>query len=262
VGFGNAHFLTGDDRYLDGWRKQIDLVNAQKKEVDGRVLYPHMHGDRGWYAYSPQKYNDGATELWYWSMRPEDRARLPRSGWLAFLEGADRDYPERALRADFGTIRRKVVGLRADRTTPDTRLADDPMEFNPATVETLAQLVLGGILPGRTGSILHCRVRHFDPTTRRAGLPEDVGVLVESMTAAETALVLVNLNATESRTLIVQAGGYAEHQFTAVVQDGREVNVDRPDVAFRLAPGSGARIVLKMRRYANAPTLAFPWDRS
>jgi hypothetical protein len=261
VGFGNAYFLTGDDRYLDPWRKQIDLVNAQKKVVKGREMYPHMYGDEGWYAYSPQRYADGVTELWYWSMRPDDRARLAPSGWLAFLEGRDPGYAERALRADFGTIRRAVAGFRADPTTPDTRLADDPMPYNPAAVGTLVQLVLGGIRPGRTGSILHCRVRHFDPDRRRAGLPEDVAALVESMSGDETKLVLVNINQSEPRTVIVQAGGYAEHQIESVALLGREVPVGRPDVTVRLAPGSGARMVLKMRRYANQPTLAHPWER-
>ena len=262
IGFGNAHFLTGDDRYLDPWRKQIDLVNAQKK-VDGagRETYPHMHGDQGWYAYSPRKYDDGALELWYWSMRPEDRLRLPTTGWLAYLEGRDPGYPERSLRGDFGTIRRKVAGMRQDTTTPDTRLADDPMEFNPATVGTLVQLMLGGILPGRTGSILHCRVRHFDPKARRAGLPEDVAALVESMSADEVKLVLVNVGQVEPREVIVQAGGYAEHQFISVALDGREIPADRPDITVHLAPGAGARLVLKMRRYANSPTLSPPWDR-
>ena len=33
-GFGNAYLLTGDDRYLDAWRKQIDAVNAQAKAVE------------------------------------------------------------------------------------------------------------------------------------------------------------------------------------------------------------------------------------
>src|SRR5262245_6228674 len=33
-GFLNAYLLTGNDKYLDGWRKQIDKVNAQKKTID------------------------------------------------------------------------------------------------------------------------------------------------------------------------------------------------------------------------------------
>jgi hypothetical protein len=261
IGFGNAHFLTGDDRYLEPWRKQIELVNAQKKVVDGRELYPHMHGDKGWYAYSPQRYAEGALELWYWSMRRDDRERLTTAGWLAYLDGRDPGYPERALRADFGAIRHKVAGMREDMTTPDTRLADDPMPFNPATVETLTHLTLGGILPGRTGSILHCRLRHFDPQARRAGLPEDAAALVESLSADETTLVLVNVNPSDPRTVVVQGGGYAEHQIISIALDGREVAVDRPDVTIHLAPGAGARLLFKMRRYVNAPTLELPWDR-
>src|SRR5207244_1505713 len=46
-GFLNAFFLTGDDRYLEPWRKQADAVNAQKKTVEGREQYPTMYGDSG-----------------------------------------------------------------------------------------------------------------------------------------------------------------------------------------------------------------------
>ena len=33
------------------------------------------------------------------------------------------------------------------------------------------------------------------------------------------------------------------------------------DVTVRLAPGAGATLTLAMTRYANQPTVAFPWDR-
>src|SRR5262249_36550151 len=72
AGFGNAYLLTGDDRWLDPWRKMIDLVNAQGKMIDGRMAYPHMHGDQGWYHFTPEKYSHGALEIWYWSMAEAD----------------------------------------------------------------------------------------------------------------------------------------------------------------------------------------------
>ena len=75
------------------------------------------------------------------------------SGWLAFLEGGNPGYPEAALRGEFATIRRKVEAMRLDTTTPDTRLADDPMAFNPATVGALVQLMLGGLPPKHQGEI-------------------------------------------------------------------------------------------------------------
>lgn len=262
TGFGNALMLTGDQRYVDVWRNQIDAVNAQGKRVDGRMMYPRMYGDSGWYAYGPAKYSQGAFEVWYWSMDPSDLERLPRSGWLAYLEGNNPDYPERALRGDFETLRRKVSGMRADTTTPDTRLSDDPMRYNPATVGNLINLMLGGFHPGHKGQVLHCRLRYFDPVLRRAGLPEDVAALVETLSADDCTVTLVNVSQSKPRTVVVQTGGYGEHQCTGVTVDGREISVDAPYFTVRLEPGAGTRLVVRTERYANRPTLALPWDRA
>jgi hypothetical protein len=260
VGFGNAYLLTGDDRYLDVWRRQIDAVNGQKKVIDGKTTYPRMYGDQGWYDFAPQKYEHGTSEIYYWSMRPEDRERLAGRGWLAFLESQDPGYPERALRADFASIRGKVAGMRQDKTTRDTRLADDPMAFNPATVATLIELTLGGIYPGHRSGPLHCRVRYFDPETKRAGLPEDVGALVEGLTASETTLTLVNVNQSQPRTVILQGGAYGEHQWESVRLDGKESKINASHFTLKLEPGAGGRLTLKTKRYANQPTLLMPWD--
>jgi hypothetical protein len=253
--------LTGDDRYLDVWRRQIDAVNAQKKVIDGKTQYPRMYGDQGWYDFTPRKYDNGALELYYWSMRKQDRDRLSGGGWLAFLEGHDPGYPERALRAGFDAIRGKVAGMRRDTTTPDTRLADDPLEFNPATVGALIELTLGGIYPGHRGGPLHCRVRYFDPRRRRAGLPEDVAALVEGLLATETTLTLVNVHQSEPRQVIVQAGGYGEHRWESATIDGKTVRIDGSHFTVNLGPGSGGRLVLKVKRHASEPTLMMPWDR-
>jgi hypothetical protein len=153
-----------------------------------------------------------------------------------------------------------VQWLRNDPTTPDTRLSDDMNHINPATTETLTQLMLGGLPTGRMGFPLHARLRYFDPVQRRAGLPEDVAALVEKLTADETVVSLVNVNQIEERTVVVQGGAYAEHQINSVEIDGQTVTVDGASFAVRLAPGCGTRLVLKMQRYANQPTLAFPWD--
>jgi hypothetical protein len=261
VGFGNAYLLTGDDRYLDVWRRQIAAVNSHKKVVDGKPQYPRMYGDQGWYDFAAQKYEHGAFELYYWSMRPEDRERLSGNGWLAFLESHDPGYPERALRADFATIRGKVAGMRRETTTRDTRLADDPMEFNPATVKTLIELMLGGIYPGHRGGPLHCRVRYFDPIARKAGLPADVGALVEGLAGSETTLTLINLNQSQPRQVIVQGGAYGEHQWESVRANGKEVPIHGAHFTLKFGPGAGGTLVLKTKRYANQPTLLMPWDR-
>ncbi|MBI3462938.1 MAG: hypothetical protein HY000_07735 [Planctomycetes bacterium] len=261
TGFGNALLLTGDPKYVDLWRNQIKAVNANAKRIDGRMMYPKMFGDEGWYAFDPEPYSVGALEIYFWSMKREDRERVGRDPWLDFLDGRNPDYPERALRADFARIRERVAGQRADSSTPDTRLADDPMKYNPASVRSLIELMLGGLHPGHQASPLHCRLRYFDPAQRRPGMPEDVGALVEKLGDRELTVQLVNINQSEPRDVIVQTGCYGEHLCTAVAIDGREVALNQPYFRVRLAPGAGSRVVVKTNRYASTPTLWRPWDR-
>lgn len=262
IGFGNAYLLTGDDRYLDTWRKMIDLINGQSKVVDGKKMYPHMYGDQGWYEFTPEKYDQGAFDLWHWSMSDTDRQRLPETGWLAYLSGKAPRFAEESLQRDFATIRDKVTAIREDTTTPDTRLADDPLNKNPATIQTLNQLMCGGAHPGRRGTVLHARLRYFDPISRRAGLPSDVGALIDTMTSDSTVVSLVNVNQIEPRTVVIQAGAYGEHQFKNVSVDGAKATpMDSNALTVHLQPGTGTRISLTTKRYANQPTLSLPWDR-
>jgi hypothetical protein len=108
---------------------------------------------------------------------------------------------------------------------------------------------------------LHSRFRYFDPVRRRAGLPEDVGALVEKLEADAATLTLVNVSPVEARTVVVQAGGYGEHRFESADVNGKTQMIAGPLLNVRLEPGSGARIRFRMARYVNPPTLAQPWDR-
>ncbi len=259
-GFGNAYLLTGDDRWLDPWRRMIDKVNSQgKKSASGAMTYPHMYGDKGWYDFSAEKYKHGAEEIWYWSMKDTDLARLPDGGWPAFLQGKSPNYAEQVLRQDLDAIRKKGAAMRADESTPDTRLADDSMRFNPATVANLVRLMLGGLHHGNRTLVLHSRVRYFDPVKRRPGVPADVAALVEKMTADVTVLTLVNVSPVHSRRVIIQAGAYGEHQFTTATTDGTTMTVNGPHLEVELDPGAGAQIKLGTKRYAHPPTLDWPW---
>jgi hypothetical protein len=261
MGFMNAYVLTGDDRYLEAWRRQADVINAQAKTVDGKKVYPRMHGDQGWYAWTPEPHTANALEIYFLSMKPSDRERVPANEWLDYLDGKNPGYPEEALRRDLDRIRQRAQAMRSDPTTPDTRLADDPMKFNPASVTSLVHLALGGLHLRSLGTILPCRLRYFDPVARRAGLPEDVAALVERMTGGGATLWLVNTNPLRERTVTVQAGGYAEHRFGEVREGERTLPVDGSSFTVRLAPGAGGRLELGMKRFSNPPTLRFPWDR-
>jgi hypothetical protein len=268
-GFANALMLTGDQSFVGVLRRQLDNIYAQKKVENGKTLLPQMYGDpkgyheRGapsWYHYTGNLFQDRLTEIYFWSMDRKDLERVPVRGFVAFLEGKNPEYPVQALQAELGSVRQNVNEMDTDITTADTRLADYLMGFNPVATTALTNLTMGAYLAGNIWS-LHGRFRYFDPLQRRAGLPDDVGALVEKLEAAAATLVLVNVDAVEPHTVVVQAGAYGEHRFDSVEVNGKTQTITGPLLNVRLEPGSGARLRFHMARYVNPPTLAQPWDR-
>lgn len=266
-GFANGLLMTGKQSYIDTWRGVIEGVNANAKQIDGQMQYPYMHGDEGWFDYRPNPFSSGALEVWYWSQDRQDLERVRGDGWVSYLEGNNPGYPESAIEQDLERLRQKLERMRADTTTPDTRLSDDMNPINPATTESLTRLMLGGLPTGRSCHALHCRLRYFDADRRRAGLPEDVGALVEKLGNDEVTVSLVNASPLCERTVVVQGGAYAEHRLDDVTVTDNTARVTqaygagRSAFAVRLAPGCGAQLKIALKRYANPPTFAFPWDR-
>ncbi len=260
-GFGNAILVSGDMRYVDAWGAMLDQINGQMRVIDGVPCYPHMYGDDGWYHYRPDRYLHGALDLYYWSMREQDRARVADDPWVRFLHGESPGYPHEALRADFETIRSRVQeGITKEMLTPDTRLSDNPNPYNPATVGTLVRLMLGGLPTGNAAFPLQARVRYFDPQRRRAGLPLGVAALVEQMDATSATVMLVNLDPTRAKSVVIQGGGYGEHRILDAEIDRRTLPVNGTWCTVRLAAGCGGRVTLRMARYGAQPRLDLPWD--
>jgi hypothetical protein len=269
-GFGNAYLVSkGDPGFVATLRKQMENLYAQKKVINGKTMLPNGYGDpRGhkftggkeeWYNYTPHLFTNRLLEIYLWSLDPKDRQNLPADPWLSFLDGKDAAYPERALRQELETVRHKMAEIQSDDTSADTRLADYLMGFNPAATDALSKLTLGSYLTGNIWT-LHARVRYFDPVRRRSGLPDDVAALVEGFTADTVSVRLVNVSSVEAREVSVQAGAYGEHQILSASVGGKTINVNGPAVKVRLAPGAGDRLELRVKRYANEPTLRQPWD--
>jgi hypothetical protein len=269
-GFSTAYLLTGDKKYIDALRTQVNKFYENAKVADGRPLLPTMYGDpkgyryKGqaeWYRWRPFAPNDRLTEIYLWSMDRKDLERIPQEGWIGYLEGKNPNHPEEALQGAFDRLRRNLHNIRTDPTSPDTRLADWLLGFSPAQTDELTELMLGGYFSNGKLWTLHSRLRYFDPDERRSGPPKDVAALVDNMTADSVAVTLVNTSQAHARTVTVQAGGYGEHQFNSVTVNGKMTPIDHPYVTVRLEPGAGDRLEFKMQRYANQPTLAQPWDR-
>lgn len=270
--FMGALLMSGDQRYIDLWRRQTARINAAARTIDGVSHVPTMYGADGWYGWKPGPYRTNGFEIWYMSQRAEDRTAAGDHPWIGFLEGRDPAYAERAIEADLKRVAERVTLREGDTTTPHTRLADWPIGINPASVTSLVQLMTGGLhiarppwsktSPPQGGVPLHCRLRYFDPAARRAGVPLQVAALVHSLSDTATEVTLVNLDPKSARSVIVQGGAYGEHRIDSVTIEGRTVAAGGRDVTVRLEPGCGVRLRLAMTRYALRPTLSFPWDRA
>ena len=138
-------------------------------------------------------------------------------------------------------------------------IADNPSP--PTTVYTkgLTQVTMGAPQSVYTGGLLRATVRYFDTDRTRPGLPPDVAALVDKLGADSAGLQLVNLNAGETRNLIVQAGAFAEHEFVELAHEEQTIQVESKYFAVQLPPGTSIRLDVGMRRFAHRPTYAFPW---
>jgi hypothetical protein len=58
-----------------------------------------------------------------------------------------------------------------------------------------------------------------------------------------------------------ESAGCFPHQCVAVEAGARKVAVGAPHFSVRLTPVSVGSMTITMKRYANQPTAAFPWDR-
>ena len=165
------------------------------------------------------------------------------------------------MRADLASVRRKVLAMRKDKTTPDTRLADDPMKYNPASVASLVRLACGGLPTNKQGLVFHTRLRYFDPIQRRAGLPPDCAALIERLEDETVLVTVVNTNQLEPRTVTIQAGSYAEHSIELVSTGAGDFAPTGRSITVKLMPGCGKTLHILTPRYTKTPTLAFPWSR-
>jgi hypothetical protein len=199
-------------------------------------------------------------------MKDQDVSRVADHPWVKYVRGENADYPMLALNRDYATMKRHVTAFRADKTTPQTRLADNELNNDPAigTVDALMQLMMGCIPRpdgGSDGGLISARLRYFDPTARRAGLPPDVGALVSRLSDDSTTVTFVNLSISEPRTFIVQGGAYAEHEIESVTMDGKQTDVGSTFFTVTLGPGCGGAMTIRMKRYAAEPTEKMPWAR-
>ena len=240
----------------------------------------------GWFEFMPMHPSDVA-HLWGMSMQDEDQDRAVQiarkvgskfdinawhhtkdqggrdGGWLAYMRGDFPEYPESILNHNLSQVQQRLNFMENDDEDPAGYGDAYFQRRNPVTCEGLVELTCGGPLPHYNGGLLVTRVRHYDPQEKRPGLPADVAALVTKLTSNTTELELVNLNVSEARDVIIQAGSMGEHNFTtARTKDDNGENtvaVDGSYLQVHLPPNTQIELEVGMERFVNAPSYKQPW---
>jgi hypothetical protein len=279
--------LTGDFSHLDLPRSQLDLIWSQGRTEDGVFQIPHRYGDGGWFDYRPPDPRFFIF-LHHISQNPQDLERIQRfenqhgwpavkgrfgkgpiqyatPPWFSYLSGQNPSYPERSLNVTLDEIARRLGSIENDDL-------DDAPSWNvhhwqkrdPVMVGPLAQQTMGADWLYH-GGLVQARLRYFDPLKRRPGLPDEVAALIDDITSESVKLTIVNLNAHDEKEVLIQGGAFAEHAFGDVQLLGESqspIPIDGNAFQVHLVPGAQANLEIRMKRFVNQPTYAFPWDRA
>jgi len=289
--------LTGDFKYLELLRSQLNVLldNSITRE-DGQLLVPRRYDEKGWCLTQPEvsvlsgpapmrvqelahlyhaslsqgdyelvcRVRDGDVER-DWNEIPGNAANEKNGGETElarfnYYDGKNPGWPEQILRAEYGWSLQHLQNMRDDDRSRSERIEVNHFPENPVLTKGLTQVMLGAPQSVFNGGLLRAQVRYFDADRQRPGVPEDVAVLVDELAAERTGIQLVNLSATEDRTVIVQAGAFGEHQFTHVSgDDGDGIQVDGRHFTVHLPPSTAIRVEAGMARFANDPSYVFPW---
>lgn len=259
------------DPYVVGhlWHLSMDSSDWRRLE---RLHAGAQHGPHAYaYADSPHPPAPGAEE-WHpdgpadwnrvWDDLSGNKFVENEPAHLRWLAGTNPGWPDAMLDVSATQVRRAVERLEGDYE--HDWASQTVTAQNPVMVAGLAQMTMGAPFQGFNGGLLVARLRYFDATRCRPGLPEDVAALVERLEADRTIVQIVNTSGTHERHLVIQAGAYGEHTFTHIAWGDGEARqrheLGGQAVTLVLAPGAGTRLELGMACYVNEPTYTFPWD--
>lgn len=300
IALGKRMRLTDSDTSI----RRRWLAHLGPAAEQDTLLVPYRHSDRGWFDWNPVQ-TSVPMALWHYTADPDDRARIDAlrsaSGypwqrvrafrdkeeagheepWYAYLAGDAPDYPAAGLAAAHAQARRRLA-LMEQLAGQEVREPDIHrwQNLNPVVTEVLTQLTWGGPQVVYNGGMAQARLRYYDAARRRPGLPPDVAALVTCIDPDATSVTLVNLSGTGSRTVIVQAGAFAEHDIIAARYEAADpgwtgshgdyvpgaqersahrAKVDGPWLDVILPPGCEISLTLALAMRVRTPALRTPW---
>ncbi|MER5986566.1 hypothetical protein [Streptomyces sp. NPDC001787] len=254
-------------------------------DADRTLMVPQRHNDSGWFDFTVMP-GQLPVSLWHFSRESQDQERIERlragarwdwrtvhtqrikdeagheEPWYEFLQGRNPGFPERMLRSALDSCAERVEAIENDPVDPavgpDILDIHHWQDLNPVVTEALLQLTTGSPQVLYNGGLAHMHLRYHDAAGQRPGLPADVAALVSDIRPDRTVVELVNLGGT-ARSLVVQAGSFAEHvMHTAQVDDGPARDVGGPYCRVELPGGTQVRLTITMTLRGGRPTCDAP----
>lgn len=247
------------------------------------ILVPQRHANAGWHDYQVVQ-AALPTHMWFMSDAAEDLDRLDRlqtessydwavvrefrdkeeagheEPWIAFLNGANADYPEQILTVALNLSRARSLVIERDSDEPKDDI-DAWQRVNPVLTEALMQLTCGAPQVLYNGGLLQCRLRYSDRLRDRPGLPPGVAALVGSIQRGDTRVTLVNTDPEQARALRIQAGAFAQDRIVSVTLGAHRTVLDARYLDVDLEPGAQIELSLEIEPGAFEPSYSPPSSR-
>ena len=272
----DGQMIVPSRRTADGWDSDTSGPPKPMRMLELAHLY-HMSMSKD--DYQLIAYIRDGDVIRSWTDVPsqgEKNDGLTETARFNYYDGKLPNWPEKALSADYALALRDHESLRNESRDPETLIVQNASIPSGVYTKVLTQVTMGAPQSVYCGGLLRALVRYFDITHSltlplqgredkkgRPGLPEDVAALVDEIRPDGVGVQLVNTSSTSSRSLIVQAGAFGEHEFTTVRYRNGEslmkVPVDGKHFSVTLSPSTSIRLDLRMNRFANDPSYAFPW---
>ena len=270
----NALLLTGEGRWLDLARSQMDMLYEKRKSDEhGDPVIPVRHFDGGWTDYRRE---DTKWPVYIWSvtMDESDKKRISRlpgqkswgeapnalgkgnrmdiHPWYHYISGKNPDFPKQALEANYSSVEKRLAEIAADDSDIMGEDIHHWQDKNPVICEALVQLMLGGSTNIYHGGLMFTSLRYF--CGGRPGLPEKTGALVESVDENGVTVSFHNGSETPCE-FTVQGGCFGEHALTSAKSEGsgENIEINGKYLNVKLGEGEGIKLHIGMKRFTQNP---------
>ena len=277
----NALLVTGERRWVDLARSQMDLLYEMRKEDgEGRPLVPHRYFDAGWSDFRREN-TKWPVYMWSVTMDEADRGRIGRlpdqhtwtkvperlekgnrmaiHPWYHYISGKNPNFPEQTLNANLAAVESRIGEILND----DADIAAQDIHWwqdkNPVICEALVQLMMGGSTNIYHGGLMYVQARYF--TGDRPGLPRGVGALVKGTDADGITVAFHNTGGSDA-SFVMQGGCFGEHEIVKAHVLGTNqhtVDIGGKYLQIELAPGEGLELRLDLRRFSQKPGYRTPF---